>query len=178
MLDLCCCASETCIVDSNKVWHITEIEMLPPRVWKFVLDLWYWPVEVELHPNLHPISLCSNKQHELFCAQFRIALPISHGGQQAQPIDPNLTAKLLGRGVAVSPIVTVEPRRRKFHKAITLSMPAPKAHSQGMINQYSGNAPTLRLLCSITGTLTVLCERVRFEFERVCVCVRLISVRL
>lgn len=70
---------------------------------------------------------------------------------QAQPIDPDLTAKLLGRGVAVSPIVTVEPRRRKFHKAITLSMPAPKAHSQGMINQYSGNAPTLRLLCSITG---------------------------
>lgn len=70
---------------------------------------------------------------------------------QAQPIDPDLTAKLLGRGVAVSPIVTVEPRRRKFHKAITLSMPAPRAHSQGMINQYSGNAPTLRLLCSITG---------------------------
>jgi ankyrin len=53
--------------------------------------------------------------------------------------------------VAVSPVVTVEPRRRKFHKAITLSMPAPRAHSQGMINQYSGNAPTLRLLCSITG---------------------------
>lgn len=73
---------------------------------------------------------------------------------QAQPIDPDLTAKLLGRGVAVSPIVTVEPRRRKFHKAITLSMPAPKAHSQGMINQYSGNAPTLRLLCSITGKHT------------------------
>nr|NP_001189069.1 ankyrin 2, isoform P [Drosophila melanogaster]ADV37506.1 ankyrin 2, isoform P [Drosophila melanogaster] len=72
-------------------------------------------------------------------------------GLQAQPVDPDLTAKLLGRGVAVSPIVTVEPRRRKFHKAITLSMPAPKAHSQGMINQYSGNTPTLRLLCSITG---------------------------
>ncbi|XP_055685331.1 ankyrin-3-like isoform X6 [Lutzomyia longipalpis] len=72
-------------------------------------------------------------------------------GLQAQPIDPDLTAKLLGRGVATSPIVTVEPRRRKFHKAITLSMPAPKAHSQGMINQYSGSAPTLRLLCSITG---------------------------
>ncbi|XP_019847665.2 ankyrin-2 [Bactrocera dorsalis] len=71
--------------------------------------------------------------------------------QLAQPVDPDLTAKLLGRGVAVSPIVTVEPRRRKFHKAITLSMPAPKAHSQGMINQYSGNTPTLRLLCSITG---------------------------
>ncbi|KAK9754540.1 ZU5 domain [Popillia japonica] len=75
-------------------------------------------------------------------------------GLQAQPIDPELTAKLLGHGVAVSPVVTVEPRRRKFHKAITLSMPAPRAHSQGMINQYSGNAPTLRLLCSITGGTT------------------------
>lgn len=75
---------------------------------------------------------------------------------QAQPVDPDLTAKLLGRGVAVSPIVTVEPRRRKFHKAITLSMPAPKAHSQGMINQYSGNTPTLRLLCSITGKFYML----------------------
>ena len=53
--------------------------------------------------------------------------------------------------MAVSPVVTVEPRRRKFHKAITLSIPTPRAHSQGMINQYSGNAPTLRLLCSITG---------------------------
>ncbi|KAJ8982139.1 hypothetical protein NQ317_011285 [Molorchus minor] len=75
-------------------------------------------------------------------------------GLQAQPIDPELTAKLLGHGVAVSPVVTVEPRRRKFHKAITLSMPAPTAHSQGMINQYSGSAPTLRLLCSITGGTT------------------------
>lgn len=72
-------------------------------------------------------------------------------GLQAQPIDSQTTARLLGRGVAVSPVVTVEPRRRKFHRAITLSMPAPRAHTQGMINTYSGAAPTLRLLCSITG---------------------------
>lgn len=70
---------------------------------------------------------------------------------QAQAIEPELVSKLLGHGVAVSPIVTVEPRRRKFHKAITLSLPAPKPHTQGMINQYSGFASTLRLLCSITG---------------------------
>ncbi|XP_018323633.1 ankyrin-3 isoform X2 [Agrilus planipennis] len=75
-------------------------------------------------------------------------------GLQAQAVEPEVVAKLLGHGVAVSPIVTVEPRRRKFHKAITLSMPAPRAHSQGMINQYSGLAPTLRLLCSITGGQT------------------------
>ncbi|XP_044766603.1 ankyrin-3-like isoform X5 [Coccinella septempunctata] len=72
-------------------------------------------------------------------------------GLQAQAIETEIVSKLLGHGVAISPIVTVEPRRRKFHKAITLSLPAPRAHTQGMINQYSGSAPTLRLLCSITG---------------------------
>lgn len=73
-------------------------------------------------------------------------------GLQAQPVDLDGCCKLLGQGVAVSPVVTVEPRRRKFHKAITLSIPAPKACTQGMINSpYTGNAPTLRLLCSITG---------------------------
>jgi hypothetical protein len=72
---------------------------------------------------------------------------------QAQPIPTELTAKLLGNRVAVSPIVTVEPRRRKFHKPITLTIPVPVAASKGMINQYSGDTPTLRLLCSITGTV-------------------------
>lgn len=74
--------------------------------------------------------------------------------QQAQPIPAELAAKLLGNRVAISPIVTVEPRRRKFHKPITLTIPIPQAASKGMINQYSGEAPTLRLLCSITGGST------------------------
>ncbi|XP_055948778.1 ankyrin-1-like isoform X13 [Argiope bruennichi] len=73
-------------------------------------------------------------------------------GLQAQPITPELVTKLLGNRVAVSPIVTVEPRRRKFHKPITLTIPVPQAATKGMINQYSGDAPTLRLLCSITGS--------------------------
>ncbi|XP_017869043.1 PREDICTED: ankyrin-3 isoform X1 [Drosophila arizonae] len=78
-------------------------------------------------------------------------------GLQAQPVDLIGCSKLLGQGVAVSPVVTVEPRRRKFHKAITLSIPAPKTCNQGMVNSpynaTNGNvsAPTLRLLCSITG---------------------------
>ena len=70
---------------------------------------------------------------------------------QVQPVQPELVSKMLGNRVAVSPIVTVEPRRRKFHKAITLTIPVPKASQKGMINTYSGDAPTLRLLCSITG---------------------------
>ncbi|XP_046435899.1 microtubule-associated protein futsch-like isoform X19 [Neodiprion fabricii] len=75
-------------------------------------------------------------------------------GLQAHPIPSDLVAKLLGNRVAVSPIVTVEPRRRKFHKPITLTIPMPQAANKGMINQYSGDAGavgTLRLLCSITG---------------------------
>lgn len=81
-----------------------------------------------------------------------------HVFQQAHPIPPELTAKLLGNRVAVSPIVTVEPRRRKFHKPITLTIPVPQAAGKGMINQYNGETPTLRLLCSITGTsLSFVC---------------------
>ncbi|XP_043657488.1 ankyrin-3 [Drosophila teissieri] len=79
-------------------------------------------------------------------------------GLQAQPVDLAECSKLLGQGVAVSPVVTVEPRRRKFHKAITLSIPAPKACSNSMVNACYGNgissSPTLRLLCSITGGQT------------------------
>ncbi|XP_052265579.1 ankyrin-2-like isoform X3 [Dreissena polymorpha] len=72
-------------------------------------------------------------------------------GLQALPINPDIISKLFGNRVACSPIVTVEPRRRKFHKPITLTIPVPKASQKGMINQYQNENPTLRLLCSITG---------------------------
>ena len=42
--------------------------------------------------------------------------------------------------MAVSAIVTVEPRRRKFHKPITLTIPVPQAASKGMLNKYGGGA--------------------------------------
>lgn len=56
----------------------------------------------------------------------------------------------------MSPIVTVEPRRRKFHKPITLSIPLPQNLNRSMITQFHGSSQsqepaTLRLLCSITG---------------------------
>lgn len=36
-------------------------------------------------------------------------------------------------------------------------MPAPRPHTQGMTNQYStSSAPTLRLLCSISGTIKIV----------------------
>ncbi len=72
---------------------------------------------------------------------------------QAMPIPHDLVAKMFGNRVAVSPIVTIEPRRRKFHKAITLTIPLPKSPLKGMINNYghTSDSFSLRLLCSITG---------------------------
>ena len=77
---------------------------------------------------------------------------------------PTVVSRMLGNRVAVSPIVTIEPRRRKFHRPITLTMPLPRAAQKGMLNQYgssaTGDASTLRLLCSIMGKSEVVAETV------------------
>ncbi|XP_056228878.1 ankyrin-2 isoform X6 [Seriola aureovittata] len=76
-------------------------------------------------------------------------------GLQAQPIDLDVVRKILGNKATFSPIVTLEPRRRKFHKPITMTIPIPKSsNSDGPSAVYSGETPTLRLLCSITGGTT------------------------
>ncbi|XP_014640054.1 PREDICTED: ankyrin-2 isoform X2 [Ceratotherium simum simum] len=75
-------------------------------------------------------------------------------GLQAQPMHSELVKKILGNKATFSPIVTLEPRRRKFHKPITMTIPVPKASSDVMLNGFGGDAPTLRLLCSITGGTT------------------------
>ncbi|XP_036159152.1 ankyrin-2 isoform X22 [Myotis myotis] len=75
-------------------------------------------------------------------------------GLQAQPMHSELVRKILGNKATFSPIVTLEPRRRKFHKPITMTIPIPKAASDVMLNGFGGDDPTLRLLCSITGGTT------------------------
>ncbi|KAJ8248553.1 hypothetical protein GJAV_G00243230 [Gymnothorax javanicus] len=73
-------------------------------------------------------------------------------GLQAQPVPEELARKIVGTRATFSPIVTVEPRRRKFHKPITMTIPVPPPSGEGMSNGYRGDsAPCLRLLCSITG---------------------------
>ncbi|CAF2975896.1 unnamed protein product, partial [Rotaria socialis] len=78
------------------------------------------------------------------------------------PIPSQLIQRSYGTRVNVSPIVTVEPRRRKFHKPITLTIPLPtkatpptkQAHhreTQQQAAAYTSDSQTLRLLCSITG---------------------------
>nr|XP_035958673.1 ankyrin-3 isoform X2 [Halichoerus grypus] len=73
-------------------------------------------------------------------------------GLQAQPVPDEIVKKILGNKATFSPIVTVEPRRRKFHKPITMTIPVPPPSGEGVANGYKGDStPNLRLLCSITG---------------------------
>uniref|UniRef100_A0A3B3R4Z1 Ankyrin 3 n=1 Tax=Paramormyrops kingsleyae TaxID=1676925 RepID=A0A3B3R4Z1_9TELE len=73
-------------------------------------------------------------------------------GLQAQPVPDETVKKILGNRATFSPIVTVEPRRRKFHKPITMTIPVPPLSGEGVTNGYKGDTtPCLRLLCSITG---------------------------
>ncbi|XP_025026347.1 ankyrin-3 isoform X22 [Python bivittatus] len=73
-------------------------------------------------------------------------------GLQAQPVQDEMVKKILGNKATFSPIVTVEPRRRKFHKPITMTIPVPPPSGEGVPNGYKGDTtPSLRLLCSITG---------------------------
>ncbi|KAJ8013921.1 hypothetical protein DPEC_G00034840 [Dallia pectoralis] len=73
-------------------------------------------------------------------------------GLQAQPVPDDMVMNLLGNRATFSPIVTVEPRRRKFHKPITMTIPVPPRSAEGHpIGHRGDSTPCLRLLCSITG---------------------------
>ncbi|KER22832.1 hypothetical protein T265_14770, partial [Opisthorchis viverrini] len=66
---------------------------------------------------------------------------------QAQPIAPELVRRLVGPRVSVSPVVSIEPRRRKFHKPITITIPLPRPPPKS----EQGAASNVRLLCSLSG---------------------------
>ncbi|XP_050989834.1 LOW QUALITY PROTEIN: ankyrin-3 [Labeo rohita] len=73
-------------------------------------------------------------------------------GLQAQPVPDDIVRTITGNRASFSPIVTVEPRRRKFHKPITMTIPVPPRSKEAVANGRKGEpAPCLRLLCSITG---------------------------
>ncbi|XP_073725418.1 ankyrin-3 isoform X4 [Misgurnus anguillicaudatus] len=76
-------------------------------------------------------------------------------GLQAQPVPEDLVRTIIGNRASFSPIVTVEPRRRKFHKPITMTIPVPPRSKEAVANGRKGEpAPCLRLLCSITGGMS------------------------
>ncbi|XP_056318169.1 ankyrin-2b isoform X2 [Danio aesculapii] len=76
-------------------------------------------------------------------------------GLQTQPMSVDVVRNMLGNKATFSPIVTLEPRRRKFHKPITMTIPVPKSSADPALGGFGGGeTPTLRLLCSITGGTT------------------------
>nr|XP_020635904.1 ankyrin-1 isoform X2 [Pogona vitticeps] len=70
---------------------------------------------------------------------------------QAQPVPDELVTKLLGNQATFSPIVTVEPRRRKFHRPIGLCVPLPPSWRENPRDSGEGDTTSLRLLCSVIG---------------------------
>ena len=59
-------------------------------------------------------------------------------------VDKNLVQESLGKGSAISPILTIEPFRRKFHKPIELLLPIP-GHGD-----YKVDANKLKILFSLS----------------------------
>ncbi|XP_069038364.1 ankyrin-1a isoform X8 [Lepisosteus oculatus] len=72
-------------------------------------------------------------------------------GLQAQPVPDELVTKLLGNQATFSPVVTVEPRRRKFHRPIGLRIPLPPSWRENPRDAGEGDTTSLRLLCSVIG---------------------------
>ncbi|XP_075882083.1 ankyrin-1-like [Nelusetta ayraudi] len=72
-------------------------------------------------------------------------------GLQAQPVPDELVAKLLGNQANFGPVVTVEPRRRKFHRPIGLRIPLPPSWKESPRDSGEGDTTSLRLLCSVIG---------------------------
>lgn len=71
---------------------------------------------------------------------------------QAQPIPDELLTKQLGNQATFSPVVTIEPRRRKFHRPIGLRIPLPPSWRENRRDAGEGDTTSLRLLCSVIGT--------------------------
>ncbi|XP_028828999.1 ankyrin-1 isoform X2 [Denticeps clupeoides] len=72
-------------------------------------------------------------------------------GLQAQPIPDELLTRQLGNQATFSPVVTVEPRRRKFHRPIGLRIPLPPSWRESPRDAGEGDTTSLRLLCSVIG---------------------------
>ncbi|XP_037830919.1 ankyrin-2 isoform X6 [Kryptolebias marmoratus] len=121
----------------------------------------YFAVVSRIKQDSHPIGPEGGVLSSILVPQVQAVFPEGaltkkiRVGLQAQPIDVDLVRKVLGNKAIFSPIVTLEPRRRKFHKPITMTIPIPKnSNTDGSSAVFSGETPTLRLLCSITGGTT------------------------
>lgn len=113
----------------------------------FFLNLHFLFICFPLLPNLPFFSTISSNLW--LCYSLR---SIIYFQPQAQPVPDELVAKLLGNQANFSPVVTVEPRRRKFHRPIGLCIPLPPSWKESPRDSGEGDTTSLRLLCSVIGT--------------------------
>jgi len=69
------------------------------------------------------------------------------------PVSPSIIQMVLGTNsplVSASPVMTIEPRRRQFHTAINLTVPAPET-TVSKPGKPARDGSKLHLLYSITG---------------------------
>jgi len=81
------------------------------------------------------------------------------------PISPATIELVLGANgplVSAGPVVTVEPRRRRFHVPVNMTVPAPRT-TTGKQGKPASDGSKLHVLCSMTGMLAgCMSESVRY----------------
>lgn len=92
-----------------------------------------------LRSSVYPTATCTVPQGALQNELNFIPVSI-----QVINVDKNLVQESLGKGSAISPILTIEPFRRKFHKPIELLLPIP-GH-----DDYKVDANKLKILFSLS----------------------------
>ena len=71
---------------------------------------------------------------------------------QSLNVKPEVVASIAGeRVIAVSPVVMLDPRRRKFHRPVTLSVPLSRVPT----SRHVTVASELRLTCNLSGASAV-----------------------
>lgn len=67
-------------------------------------------------------------------------------------MNPELVTRFMGEERAVSPVITIEPRRRKFLRPVKITLPIHYVHA-GRSGQLPFDPANCRLFCSISGEL-------------------------
>lgn len=111
-------------------------------------------VDFILHIFIHP-AFCSTP-NSLRCLLWHLTSQLPYRSlckPQAQPIPDELLTRQLGNQATFSPVVTIEPRRRKFHRPIGLCIPLPPSWRESPRDAGEGDTTSLRLLCSVIGRI-------------------------
>lgn len=104
-----------------------------------------------LYPPFYFLYCVLYVLHPAFTPSILITPSPPHPPPQAQPIPDELLTRQLGNQATFSPVVTIEPRRRKFHRPIGLRIPLPPSWRESPRDAGEGDTTSLRLLCSVIG---------------------------